>query len=261
MKIDDIVNTVEKYLREFILYLLAFFWNGKPGDDPDPVTNILNNNVTFAVLSSAVGSYIWGITISAPSKDLKIISDLGHTVASSLINWIALGLFLYALLHFLRIKIHILLPVIAVMRIFAVSHVISIFFGYLVVCIVKFCAQEAHIPAATEFFLMISSYSMELFLIYAFAPREFLQLIPNFPKRRIFSMAVFFVLVFIIIATPLAVWLVKTAGIYKNELFRGNVIQVLAITSLMYAAISVWLFERSIAHSHRQADANPEEGS
>ena len=57
MDIDKIIDDVERYLAQFILYLVSFFRARRPSE-PDAPPAIENNVVIFSMLSAVLGAYI-----------------------------------------------------------------------------------------------------------------------------------------------------------------------------------------------------------
>lgn len=128
MEADKIISSVEKYVREFILYLLSFFWSGRSDGDDDPIVEVANKTIIFSVISAAAGAYLWNRYIYG--SDGSVLS-LAGVITDSVLRWLSFGLFLYALMRLARFQPHILLPVLSVFKVFAVAHVVAIFGSYL----------------------------------------------------------------------------------------------------------------------------------
>src|SRR5688572_4059738 len=138
MDADRFIALAEKYLREFILYLVSFFWKRGDGSEEDKVFDDLNRSVVFAVFSAIIGAFLWDryiLGLSGRSADL-----LG-LLADNLLRWMSLGLVLYLLMRATLLKVHILPPILSVLKVFSVAHVVAIYSAYVFINVLSVFAR------------------------------------------------------------------------------------------------------------------------
>jgi hypothetical protein len=80
---DKIISTVERYVREFVLYLLSFVWSGKSDSDHDPVLDSINKTFVFAIVSAASGAYLWNRSIYSNTGG---VGDLAGMLTDTLLR-------------------------------------------------------------------------------------------------------------------------------------------------------------------------------
>lgn len=166
---DKFINSVEKYVREFVLYLLSFFWAGKHDSEHDPLLDSINKTFVFAIISATVGAYLWNRYIYGNSGT---VHDLAALLTDTLLRWFSYGLLLFALLRAFRIRPHILLPMLAVFKVFSVAHVIAIFGSYLVKNTLWMFLHSSEYLQSGSRNAAIAAYLMQTALIFIYMPRE-----------------------------------------------------------------------------------------
>lgn len=169
MDIDKIVSFAEKYLREFILYIVSFFWKKGDEADDEKIFHDLNSGVIFAVFSAFVGAYLWNrhiLHLSGKSDDLVgVLTD-------SLLRWISFGLVLYGLLRMVSVKVHILSPILSVLKVFSVAHLIAIYAAYLLIHTSWFFSTPSEFKRISENLSITAAYLIELLILWFYIPRE-----------------------------------------------------------------------------------------
>ncbi|WP_426165157.1 hypothetical protein [Sandarakinorhabdus sp. DWP1-3-1] len=166
---DKFINSVEKYVREFVLYLLSFFWGGRYDSENDPLLDSINKTFVFAIISATVGAYLWNRYIYGNSGT---VHDLAALLTDTLLRWFSYGLLLFALLRAFRIRPHILLPMLAVFKVFSVAHVIAIFGSYLVKNTLWMFLHSSEYLQSGSRNAAIAAYLLQTTLIFLYMPRE-----------------------------------------------------------------------------------------
>jgi hypothetical protein len=214
MDVDKAIDAVEKYLREFLLFLISFFWRGDDSGDTDPRYDSLNKSMIFAMLSATMGSYLWTRHFGGADDDV-----LGVLV-DNVLRWISLGLLLYAILRLTGITVHILLPVIATVKVLSVAHVSAVYIGYIAVS----CAWMFVTPAQRDTFLpMIGvcvSYAIDLIIPVLYLPKEIFSFIPTDTAsrtRRYIVNGLFLVILAIVILVRFQGWYIAEIQ-YRQKL-------------------------------------------
>lgn len=129
MDFSKTIELSEKYLREFVLYLVSFFRGREEEHDDNLALNDMNRSVLFAIMSAVLGAYLWDVLIL---EKHGVDEDIGVILAETLMRWLSLGLVLYFLMRVLGVKVHIILPILAVFRVFAISRIAGVYAAYLV---------------------------------------------------------------------------------------------------------------------------------
>lgn len=190
MDIDKIVTLTEKYLREFVLYIVSFF-SGKGASAEDTDFDDMNRSVIFALISGLVGSYLWNRYVAAQSGH---VDDLIGVLTDNLVRWLTLGLVLFAILRMLRVATHILPPILSALKVLAVAHIIASFAGYLGIKILGFFAKPGHFDAAANASATIA-YLIQLLVVWIYIPREISAICGMAPKwKRVVASVAFAVM-------------------------------------------------------------------
>lgn len=193
---DNIIGSVEKYLREFILYLTTFFFGTKVSADPR--TEEANKTAIFCVISAIAGAYLWNRYIFGDAGTLKDVTGL---VVDRLMLWFTLGSVLTGLLTLARIKTDYLFTTLEVMRVFSVSHIVAIYMAYVLYSVFWFFHPLTAISWAAH-----ASYLIEFVMIAIYLPKGIFSLYRNEHRKVALSAvcAATLLLVGIILITPLA---------------------------------------------------------
>lgn len=217
MEVDKIIDSIEKYVREFILYILSFFWVGRNDVETDPVLEPLNRTAIFAVLSAVVGAYLWNCYIYDRQGG---VHDLPRILTDTLLRWLSFGLFLYGLMYVCGLRVHILMPILAVFKVFSVAHILAIFTAYLArngVWIVS--TPDSHLQFGPRYAAR-TAYVVQAVLITIYMPREIKSIAPTTIRPTIRSaITVLFLVVTSIIA--LANYLDPLAARLSRETIAG----------------------------------------
>lgn len=181
MDVEKIIAALEKYLREFIVYLVTFFRPTVTDEIYDDHENY-NKSVIFAIFSTAIGAYMWSRYILQEPNNTKDILGL---MIDSLLMWISYGILFFVIIRMFGREVPIVRTVISVVKVFSVAHVIGIYMAYIVLgATVLFstleCAKE-HSTALS----MACAYLIELVILYVYMPRELRQIVgPAVGRRR-----------------------------------------------------------------------------
>lgn len=181
MDVEKVIAALEKYLREFIVYLVTFFRPTVTEEIYDDHENY-NKSVIFAIFSTAIGAYMWSRYILQEPKNTK---DIFGLMIDSLLMWVSFGILLFVIIRLFGREVPIVRTVISVVKVFSVAHVIGIYMAYIALgATVLFstldCAKEH--SAATS---MASAYLIELGILFIYMPRELKQTLgPAVSKRR-----------------------------------------------------------------------------
>lgn len=169
MDLDKIVALTEKYLREFILYIVSFFWKPNNGQHENPIFDDLNRSVIFAIISAIVGSYLWNrYIVGGTGKSDDVIG----LVVDNLLRWISLGLLLFGLLRLASIRLHILTPILSVLKIFSVAHVTAIYAAYVIIHTVGVFTVPNDFNRIAQNWSVVSAYVLEILILWTYFPRE-----------------------------------------------------------------------------------------
>lgn len=169
MDFEKVIDSIEKYVREFILYLISFFWIGRSEDTSDTAFDTFNQTVIFSTLSTIAGAYLWGLYIY---KDCSSINDLGSLVTDSVLKMLSYGLLLYGLMVAHRMRPHILVPVLAVLRVFSVAHIIAIFGAYLTKNLLWLLFRTSNYLESASTVAATVAYVVQAGILILYMPRE-----------------------------------------------------------------------------------------
>jgi hypothetical protein len=181
MDVEKVIAALEKYLREFIVYLVTFFRPTVTEEIYDDHENY-NKSVIFAIFSTAIGAYMWSRYILQEPNNTK---DIFGLMIDSLLMWVSFGILLFVIIRLFGREVPIVRTVISVVKVFSVAHVIGIYTAYIALGATVFfstmdCAREH--SAATS---MASAYLIELAILFIYMPRELKQTLgPAVSKRR-----------------------------------------------------------------------------
>ena len=181
MDVEKIIAALEKYLREFIVYLVTFFRPSVTDEIYDDHENY-NKSVIFAIFSTAIGAYMWSRYILQEPNNTN---DIVGLMIDSLLIWISFGILLFLIIRMFGREVPIVRTVITVVKVFSVAHVIGIYMAYIVLGATVLlstleCAEE-HSTALS----MACAYLIELAIIFIYMPRELRQIIgPSVGRRR-----------------------------------------------------------------------------
>lgn len=181
MDVEKVIAALEKYLREFIVYLVTFFRPSVTEEIYDDHENY-NKSVIFAIFSTAIGAYMWSRYILQEPNNTK---DIFGLMIDNLLMWVSFGILLFVIIRLFGREVPIVRTVISVVKVFSVAHVIGIYMAYITLgATVLFstldCAKEH--SAATS---MACAYLIELAILYIYMPRELKQILgPAVGKRR-----------------------------------------------------------------------------
>lgn len=168
MDMDKAIVLTEKYLREFILFLMSFFVRSAASENEDSKYDDLNKSMVFSVLSAVLGSYLWNRYILRLSGKQ---ADLIGLLTDNILRWASLGLVLFLLFRVLQARVPIIAPVLSVLKVFSVSHVVSIYAAYIVVSVLAVFVSEAEFQTAQHNAFM-TAYGLQLAMLWAYVPRE-----------------------------------------------------------------------------------------
>lgn len=166
MDIDKVIDDVERYLAQFILYLVSFF-RGQKALEQDSPPALENNVVIFSILSAVLGSYItrrYGSGISLAGQGL-----LDATIGE-LLWWITLGVCLYVVMAAVKPRPPMMDCITVGLKVFPVAYVICAFIAYLVDNLFNNLGPFSHLAG------IAANWSASLFeLIFAtfYLPRRF----------------------------------------------------------------------------------------
>lgn len=180
MDVEGFIAALEKYLREFIVYLVTFFRPAVTEEVYDDHENY-NKSVIFAIFSTAIGAYMWSRYILQEPNNTK---DIFGLMIDSMLMWVSYGILLFLIIRLFGREVPIVRTVISVVKVFSVAHVIGIYMAYIALgATVLFstidCAREH--SAATS---MACAFGMELLILYIYMPRELKQILGTTVGRR-----------------------------------------------------------------------------
>jgi hypothetical protein len=199
---DKIITLVEKYLRDFVVYLLSFFTHKAAADTPSTPLDDLNSSLVFSVISTVLGAFLWDRYILSLSGSQK---DVVGLVTDSLLMWASLGIALYVLFRLLSLRLNPLSPVLAVVKIFAVSHVVAIYAAYLTICVCQVFMTPSQYGVIAQRGAFLGAYAIELVLIWCYLPGEVRAIAPPVGPWRLRAIIfVFLVLVTFVVAVRAA---------------------------------------------------------
>lgn len=180
MDVEKIIAALEKYLREFIVYLVTFFRPSVTEEIYDDHENY-NKSVIFAIISTAIGAYMWSRYILKEPNNTK---DIFGLMIDSLLMWISYGILLYLVIRMFGRAVPIVRTVISVVKVFAVAHVIGIYMAYIALgATVLFSSIECGEQHSTGL-SMAAAFLIELAILWIYMPREVRQILGPEVRRR-----------------------------------------------------------------------------
>ncbi len=202
MEVESIVSALEKYLREFIVYLVKFFRPSTEGEVYDDHENY-NKSVIFAIFSTAIGAYLWNrYIIHASTKS----SDIFGIMVDNFLKWVSLGVLLYLVIKLLMRGVPIVKTVISVVKVFSVAHVIGIYMAYVALNAFWTFAPPEDFAANSTAISMSAAYLIELAILWIYLPREIRAIVgaETARWRRWAIDGVYLTLITIVMLIPLA---------------------------------------------------------
>lgn len=205
MDVEGIISALEKYLREFIVYLVTFFRPTVKEEVYDDHENY-NKSVIFAIFSTAMGAYMWSRYILEERENTK---DIFGLMVDNLLKWLSFGILLYLVIRIFKKNVPIVRTVISVVKVFAVAHVIGIYLAYIATNAVWMFSTE---QCDNEMAMKISAmwaYLIELLIVMIYLPREVKAMVgPQTGRAKRWAInTLFLTLLTILVLTPLGVWL------------------------------------------------------
>ena len=178
MDVDKAIAAVERYLRQFIAFIVSFIRKDTETEE-DALYADLNATVIFSIMGAFLGAYMWKRYIQFESHK-EAASGLIEIAADSLLRWISLGLALFFVLFLFRIKSHVVTSVIALLKAYVVSHVLSVYVGYIVKSLFWIFVDERNFTDDYAAFLAaLTAWGLNVILVTIFVPREIGKLMPD----------------------------------------------------------------------------------
>ncbi|WP_309623667.1 hypothetical protein [Novosphingobium sp.] len=168
MDVEKVIAALEKYLREFIVYLVTFFRPTVTEEIYDDHENY-NKSVIFAIFSTAMGAFMWSRYILHEPNSAK---DIFGLMVDNLLKWVSFGILLFVIVRLFRRSIPIVRTVIAVVKVFSVAHVIAIYLAYLAINFFWLWSEPACREVAEVSVGTITTYLIEMLFIWIYLPRE-----------------------------------------------------------------------------------------
>ncbi|MFM6830922.1 MAG: hypothetical protein ACKOVA_11420 [Novosphingobium sp.] len=176
MDVDKTIALTEKYLREFILFLLSFFTNRSAGELDDYAYEDVNRSVMFSILSAGLGAYMWDRYILRLSGKQ---ADMIGLLTDNLLRWASIGLVLYLVFRAFRVRVPIIAPVLSALKVYAVSHVVAIYSAYVIINILWVFTADQDYAATAQSNAFKLSYLIQLLLLLSYFPREIASIAPE----------------------------------------------------------------------------------
>lgn len=143
------VELAEKYLREFVVFFVAFLTRSEVKED-DLALDEMQQGIVFAIMSAILSAYLWYALVTQPLSEIvaqggdgtdQVIRDaveksgaldLDFTLilTQSLLSWFTLGVFFALLLRAFGVGFRISEPFLIVFRLFAISRLVGVYAGY-----------------------------------------------------------------------------------------------------------------------------------
>jgi hypothetical protein len=219
MEADKLISSIEKYVREFILYLMSFFWAGKSDSENDPILETLNKTFVFAIISALAGAYLWNRYIYGNNGS---VHDLAGLLTDTLLKWFSYGLLLYGLMRLSGTRPHILLPLLAVFKVFSVAHIVAIFGSYFTKnALWMFSPNGEYLKFGSANAAKVA-YFLQFLLIALYIPREISNIVGSKTRR----IAILLIVTVFLVTTGFvsyANYLDPLAGIKATETIAGLV--------------------------------------
>lgn len=202
MEVESIITALEKYLREFIVYLVKFF---KPSVDDEVYDDHENYNksVIFAIFSTAIGAYLWNRYIVAGGTTG---SDIFGIMVDNFLKWISFGVLLFLTVKAFVRNVPIVRTVISVVKVFSVAHVIGIYMAYVSLNTLWIFTRPEDFAEMSVKVSVSAAYLIELAILAIYLPREVRQMVgPETARWRRWAIdGVYLTLIAILMLTPLA---------------------------------------------------------
>jgi len=170
MDFGKAVELAEKYVREFVLYIL-FFFRGRETEEEEDVLALsdMNRSMVFAIMSAILGAYLWQVlVIDLP----KFEDDIGIVLAKAMMRWLTLGLVLYFLMRLFGIRVHIIVPILSVFRVFSVSRIAGVGAAYVMSGLVYAFQLNFWLGEVVNAFPFVTAYAVQFFIIWIYFWRE-----------------------------------------------------------------------------------------
>ena len=205
MEVEGVIAALEKYLREFIVYLVTFFRPAAGEEIYDDHENY-NKSVIFAIFSTTIGAYMWSRYILHEQNNTK---DIFGLMVDNLLKWVSFGILLYLIMRIFTKAVPIVGTVISVVKVFSVAHVIGIYMAYVAINTIWMLSTE---QCEKDLAMQISSswaYVIELGILCIYLPREVRAMVgPKVGRGKRWSInIVFLTLLSILVLTPHIVWM------------------------------------------------------
>lgn len=205
MEVEGVIAALEKYLREFIVYLVTFFRPSVNEEIYDDHENY-NKSVIFAIFSTTIGAYMWSRYILHEENNTK---DIFGLMVDNLLKWVSFGILLYLIIRIFSKAIPIVGTVISVVKVFSVAHVIGIYMAYVATNAIWMLSTE---QCDKDLAMQISSswaYFIELGILFIYLPREVRAMVgPKVMAAKRWAIdIVFLTLLSFLVLTPHIVWI------------------------------------------------------
>jgi hypothetical protein len=202
MEVESIVSALEKYLREFIVYLVKFF---KPSVDDEVYDDHENYNksVIFAIFSTAIGAYLWNRYIAGGGTTG---SDIFGIMVDNFLKWISFGVLLFLVIKLFVRNVPIVRTVISVVKVFSVAHVIGIYMAYVSLNTFWLFSRPEDFAEMSTKVSISAAYLIELAILWFYLPREIREMVgPGAARWRRWAIdGVYLTLISILVLTPMA---------------------------------------------------------
>jgi len=162
---SDLIDKIEKYLREFITYLLAFFDRRariQPASD-------INQTVMFGIISAGVGGYLWNRYIY---HDTGSVADTAGLIVDKLLEWCIAGVFIFISLRLARFRTEIICAIMAAIRTMAAAQIVAVGAVYVILQFAPFLLEISLQLDLTDWVVAGLSYLIYLGLVLRYLPGE-----------------------------------------------------------------------------------------
>lgn len=199
MEFTKAIEIAEKYLRDFVLYLVHFF-RGKDAEYEQEIAfDDVNRSIFFGIVSAVIGAYFWDLFIV---QKTELDGNVWSILAESLIEWFSLGIMLYFIMKVFGIRVNIILPILSVFRVFSVSRLVAVYAAYLINSLLSaFSGIEEYIVVASAL-PITAAYAVQVLMLWMYFWRETADYIKLESLRIRVRLATF---VFLCIATLIAI--------------------------------------------------------
>ena len=203
------VELGEKYLREFVLYIV-FFFRGRESVEEEDVLALsdMNRSILFAILSVILSAYLWDILVIAKAD---FDDDVIRVIATSLMRWLSLGVLLYSLMRMFGVRVHALIPILSVFRVFSISRLVGVFSAYVMSGLLSVANAEKIIGEGAIAGPFVTAYVVQIAIVIFYFWRETADYGdldgPNW--RRTLATLLFVIIATIVVMIPLAEYLMN----------------------------------------------------